>query len=158
MVSVKGSFSSSTPQIRAPQYHDIVSRMLQKQFVHACVWSLILSYVASFIFGANHGLWYLFPWSWTGIRSIGMFAAIFPVYILRKANLHGMEGHSSWWGFATNNCQWPLLLALLCLAPSQLGQYLLMVFEPFLHMFCRQGCSRAFGSTIVPRGMHSLSS
>ena len=32
--------------------------------------------------------WHLFPWSWTGIRSLAIFSSIFPMYIVRKANLH----------------------------------------------------------------------
>lgn len=90
MVSVKGSFTSP-PRLQAPQYHAIASRTLQKRFVHSCVCSIVISYGCSYVIGANHGIWYLFPWSWTGLRTLFIFAAIFPIYLVRKANLHGMR-------------------------------------------------------------------
>lgn len=93
MVRVKGSFSAGGPKIKAPQYHAIISRMLQKQFVHSCTCSLVICYMCSFIFGSRKDFWSLFPWTWTGFRTLIIFAAIFPLYLNRKINLHGKQNH-----------------------------------------------------------------
>ncbi|ORY79038.1 nucleoporin protein Ndc1-Nup [Protomyces lactucae-debilis] len=88
MVSVKGSFNNAAPRLRAPAYHAIVSRVLQKRFVHACVCLYVLCYGTSFLLGHSYRPWYLFPWSWTGFRSVAIFLALAPLLLLRKANLH----------------------------------------------------------------------
>ena len=91
MVSVKGSFVPTAPKTRAPLYHTIISRWLQKQFVHSCVWTMIVCYIASFAIGHSYSLWLLLPWTWTLLRAMVLFVTLFPVLLIRKANLHSMS-------------------------------------------------------------------
>lgn len=89
MVSVKESFASKAAVPRILKYHTLASRYLQKQFVHACVCSLMGCYICSYLIGERHDFSNLFPWTWTGLRAIGLFIAVFPVALMRKVNLHG---------------------------------------------------------------------
>lgn len=89
MVSIKSSFVASQISLQAPSYHAVISKHLQKQFLHSCICTLIVCYIGSFALGNHHNFGALFPWSWTGPRSLALFLAILPINLVRKANLEG---------------------------------------------------------------------
>ena len=106
MPRIKTTPSAVVAARNPTHYHLILRPVLQRRFARSSLWTFVVCYAISYLMGDRHGLnpprhlkdtnmrlgfSLLFPWSATSFRALLLFATVFPVLILRKAELHGMS-------------------------------------------------------------------
>lgn len=107
---------SAVPVARKPvHYHLLLRPVLQRRFARSSLWTFVVCCVVSYLVGKHYGststqfcltyCWsflassFLLPWTATFSRGFVIFLTLFPVLIIRKADLHGMrEAESLWFG------------------------------------------------------------
>lgn len=108
---------SAVPVARKPvHYHLLLRPVLQRRFARSSLWTFVVCCVVSYLVGKHYGststrvfFWhiadvflasnFLLPWTATVSRGFVIFLTLFPVLIIRKADLHGMrEAESFWFG------------------------------------------------------------
>lgn len=104
MPRIKTAPSAVTAARKPTHYHLILRPVLQRRFARSSLWTFVVCYAFSYLVGGSHGksllsaseqsdtslaFGMLFPWSVTSMRAVVLFVTLFPVLILRKADLHG---------------------------------------------------------------------
>ncbi|KAG4306086.1 hypothetical protein PORY_000074 [Pneumocystis oryctolagi] len=88
MVSIKDTFSKVSTRSTLVDYHVIASSILQRRFVQAVFITYIISYIISAIIDDTFKVFRPFSWIYVGIRALMILFSVFPLFILKKANLH----------------------------------------------------------------------
>ncbi|KAG4301980.1 hypothetical protein PCANB_002019 [Pneumocystis canis] len=82
-------FSKVSSRSALVDYHIIASSILQRRFVQAVFITYLISYVISIIIDDTFiELLKPFSWIWVGFRALIFVFSIFPLFVLKKINLH----------------------------------------------------------------------
>lgn len=95
---------SAVAALRKPvHYHMLFRPFLQRRFARTSLWTFVVSSIVSFLIGNRYGdlhaiirdtdvdiaLSLFFPWTVTFLRGFAVFVTVFPILVVRKADLHG---------------------------------------------------------------------